>query len=563
MRNILYVLLLGMIVCVLAASCGGGQARREALLDILSSTSTDGQTDFARLDSLEKVAPDADEHERVVRRLVRAWLTTFETQQAAPDSVTASIVDYLEKHGTPRERVRALLLHGIGLERRGNAADAQLMYQKAPRLARQGGDSTQVLLCWMRLGELYTLRTELRHEMTEAYRNAMRLAEQLGDTSRLSSCHANLGRLYIAAQPGDSLYDRWQEGVAHYRKAAELAHEAGDEFNEMVAKYELATLYMHRQHPYEALPLLQETKDFGLRTFPDQKGATLFSLITVFLQLDRPDSAQVYIDQALALPANQNNIRYHVYEMLFQYYQAKKQSDLVAWAADSLFHYQPAAARQQVSTQVAEVKEKYANEQLSESHARVSRERNNSILIGISVAVVLLVIIVWGRKAYRDRLHRREYLLHEKDEVINTLQTHLEEEKAHVEEVTGRLLDIEGREYELRHALTNDTELMQRLRKEPKFLDDSEWEKLKAVVGDVYKDFTVRLHERFPQLSEVYIRYCILIKLRFTVSQIAILMAVAPSSVSQQKSRIKKRLLQTEGFVFGEGETLDEWIGRF
>ena len=563
MRNILYVLLLGMIVCVLAASCGGGQARREALLDILSSTSTDGQTDFARLDSLEKVAPDADEHERVVRRLVRAWLTTFETQQAAPDSVTAPIVDYLEKHGTPRERVRALLLHGMGLERRDNAADALLAYQKALRLARQGGDSTQVLLCWMRLGELYTLRTELRHEMTEAYGNAMRLAEQLGDASRLSSCHANLGRLYIAAQPGDSLYDRWQEGVAHYRKAAELAHEAGDEFNEMVAKYELATLYMHRQHPYEALPLLQETKDFGLRTFPDQKGATLFSLITVFLQLDRPDSAQVYIDQALALPARQNNIRYHVYEMLFQYYQAKKLPDLAAWAADSLFHYQPAAARQQVSTQVAEVKEKYANEQLSESHARVSRERNNSILIGISVAVVLLVIIVWGRKAYRDRLHRREYLLHEKDEVINTLQTHLEEEKAHVEEVTGRLLDIEGREYELRHALTNDTELMQRLRKEPKFLDDSEWEKLKAVVDDVYKDFTVRLHERFPQLSEVYIRYCILIKLRFTVSQIAILMAVAPSSVSQQKSRIKKRLLQTEGFVFGEGETLDEWIGRF
>lgn len=563
MRNILYVLLLGMIVCVLAASCGGGQARREALLDILSSTSTDGQTDFARLDSLEKVAPDADEHERVVRRLVRAWLTTFETQQAAPDSVTAPIVDYLEKHGTPRERVRALLLHGIGLERRGNAADAQLMYQKALRLARQGGDSTQVLLCWMRLGELYTLRTELRHEMTEAYRNAMRLAEQLGDTSRLSSCHANLGRLYIAALPGDSLYDHWQEGVAHYRKAIELAHEADNEFDEMNAKYELAALYSTRQHPYEALPLLQETKDFKFRTFPDQKGAVLFSLITVFLQLDRPDSAQVYIDQALALPANQNNIRYHVYEMLFQYYQAKKQSDLVAWAADSLFHYQPAAARQQVSTQVAEVKEKYANEQLSESHARVSRERNNSILIGISVVVVLLVIIVWGRKAYRNRLHRREYLLHEKDEVINTLQTHLEEEKAHVEEVTGRLLDIEGREYELRHALTNDTELMQRLRKEPKFLDDSEWEKLKAVVDDVYKDFTVRLHERFPQLSEVYIRYCILIKLRFTVSQIAILMAVAPSSVSQQKSRIKKRLLQTEGFVFGEGETLDEWIGRF
>ena len=564
MRNILYILLFGLAVCLLAASCGGGsQARREALLDILSSTSTNGQTDFARLDSLEQAAPDAGEHEQVVRRLVRAWLTTFETQQAAPDSVTAPLVDYLEKHGTSREQVYALLLHGMGLERRDNAADALLAYQKALRLARQGGDSTQVLLCWMRLGELYLLRTELRSEAAEAYGNAMRLAEQLGDASRLSSCHANLGRLHIAALPGDSLYDRWQEGVEHYRKAAELAHEAGDEFNEMVAKYELATLYMHRQHPYEALPLLQETKDFGLRTFPDQKGATLFSLITVFLQLDRPDSAQVYIDQALALPPNQNNIRYHVYELLFQYYQAKKRPDLAAWAADSLFHYQPAAARQQVSTQVAEIKEKYANDQLSEDHARVSRQRDDIILISLAVAVALLIVIVFGRKAYRDRLHRREQQLHEKDQTINTLQTNLEEEKAHTEEVTGRLSEMETREQELSHALTNDTELMQRLRREPKFLGEEDWEKLKAVTDRVYNGFTTRLHEHCPQLSEVYIRYCVLIKLGFTVSQIGILMAVAPSSVSQQKSRIKKRLQQAEGCTFAEGESLDEWLGRF
>ena len=271
MRKVRYILF-GLAVCLLAASCGGGsQARREALLDILSSPSTDKQTNFTRLDSLEQAAPDADEHERVVRRLVREWLIADKTQQIAPDSVTAPLVDYLEKHGTPCERARALLLYGVGLERRDNAADALLAYQKALRLARQGGDSVQVLLCWMRLGELYILRTELRSEATEAYGNAMRLAEQLGDASRLSSCHANLGRLYIAARPGDSLYDRWQEGVAHYRKAAELAREAEDEFNEMVAKYELATLYIHRQHPYEALPLLQETKDFGFVHFLTRK----------------------------------------------------------------------------------------------------------------------------------------------------------------------------------------------------------------------------------------------------------------------------------------------------
>ena len=148
----------------------------------------------------------------------------------------------------------------------------------------------------------------------------------------------------------------------------------------------------------------------------------------------------------LALPARQNNIRYHVYEMLFQYYQAKKRPDLAAWAADSLFYYQPAAARQELSAQVAETKEKYQNEQLSEAHARVSQERDHSILIGIAVTVALLIVIVFGRKAYRDRLHRREQQLHEKDRAIDTLQTHLEEEKAHAEEVSGRLSEMETRE---------------------------------------------------------------------------------------------------------------------
>ena len=109
----------------------------------------------------------------MVRRLVREWLTASKTQQIAPDSVTAPLVDYLEEHGTPRERARALILHGMGLERRDNAADALLAYQKALRLARQAGDSTQVLLCWMRLGELYYLRTDLRSEAAEAYGNAM------------------------------------------------------------------------------------------------------------------------------------------------------------------------------------------------------------------------------------------------------------------------------------------------------------------------------------------------------------------------------------------------------
>jgi hypothetical protein len=40
-------------------------------------------------------------------------------------------------------------------------------------------------------------------------------------------------------------------------------------------------------------------------------------------------------------------------------------------------------------------------------------------------------------------------------------------------------------------------------------------------------------------------------------------MAVSPTSVSQQKSRMKKRILQQKTDSFTEGETLDLWLHRF
>lgn len=56
------------------------------------------------------------------------------------------------------------------------------------------------------------------------------------------------------------------------------------------------------------------------------------------------------------------------------------------------------------------------------------------------------------------------------------------------------------------------------------------------------------------------VQLCILIKLGFSISQIAVFTAVSSTSVSQQKSRMKKRILAVDSCLFGEGETLDSWL---
>lgn len=132
-----------------------------------------------------------------------------------------------------------------------------------------------------------------------------------------------------------------------------------------------------------------------------------------------------------------------------------------------------------------------------------------------------------------------------------------EEEIEKLRANASRMHQLEERERELTAELANNNELMRKLREKPKFLGETEWKKLADITNRVYNRFTERIKLQYPHLTEVDIQLCILLKLRFTVSQIAILTATSPSSVSVQKNRLKKRLLQTDEHLFDNGQTLD------
>ncbi len=105
--------------------------------------------------------------------------------------------------------------------------------------------------------------------------------------------------------------------------------------------------------------------------------------------------------------------------------------------------------------------------------------------------------------------------------------------------------------------LVDGDELMVQLRQQPRFLTDDQWQHLRSLADRAYNDFTHRLADRFPTLTDADRQLCLLMRLRFTNMQIAALTAVSPASVSQQKFRLKKRLAQTDGEMFKNGGTLE------
>ena len=629
MRRILFTFLLCLTAgSALLTACrhadDAWMAQRQALFRLIVSVHNSGQEEIAcKLDSLNRTALPADRHARALWQLAQAWLTASQTNRGIDDSLLLPVVDYLTQHGVPGEQVEALLLHARSLEWRGEMEQAQQVYSQALQAALKSGDPHTEMRCRQLLTSFYLQRTHLKDEGAQTARRFLQLAEACRDTAALALAHMYMGRLYFAAIHEDTLYNRPEEGVEHFRQATRLAALAKDQYLEMQSKYELAVLYMTLQQPFEALPLLKETKDYLSGQTPDSKQPILISLIQTYLQLDRPDSAQVYINEAMTLP-DRNNLRYNIYDLLFQYHRAKQQYARSVWAADSMRYYQPLALRQQLSRQVAEIKEKYDNEQLANERNRIRMERDRSVIIGLSLTVALLGIIILLTAAYRRRLRRiREQLrqdairLHDNEETLRQnsqsiallqaqladehqesqaqqdelqaaidalqqqnktldaenqrLQSSLDhyrdkydtEEQRILRQQAERLRQLEAHEQALVEELIRRDNLVQLLRRQPKFLGEGEWKKLALLTDSIYNRFTVRLKERFPQLTDVDLQYCILIKLRFTVSQIAILMAVSPSSVSQQKSRLKKRLQQSKGFGLSPGEMLDSWLWKF
>lgn len=132
-----------------------------------------------------------------------------------------------------------------------------------------------------------------------------------------------------------------------------------------------------------------------------------------------------------------------------------------------------------------------------------------------------------------------------------------------VQELTTEMLRLKDREEELTCRLIAAHPLVASLRSTPRFLQPEDFVRLSVLVDEVYPKFADRLTAAFPNLTELDIQLCILIKLGFSISQIAVFTAVSSTSVSQQKSRMKKRMLQHQSDIFAEKETLDLWLHRF
>ena len=176
-------------------------------------------------------------------------------------------------------------------------------------------------------------------------------------------------------------------------------------------------------------------------------------------------------------------------------------------------------------------------------------------------------------ESYREQIDSLQSENGRLSENINTLQNHIAEYTSKLDKarrdtekfrsISEENLNLKQRERMLADYVVDNDSLVKELREKCRVLDDVEWETLEQMCESTYGNFVSRMQRICPTLTKQELHLCILIKLRFSNTQMSEIFGVSVSSVSQKKFRLKKHLSESLEGGFPEEMTLDRWVGEF
>lgn len=243
--------------------------------------------------------------------------------------------------------------------------------------------------------------------------------------------------------------------------------------------------------------------------------------------------------------------------------------------------------------ELAEIQAKYDFEKLENTVNLLKIEKAHHERIGLVLIICLIAMIL----IYQYRLLRKRRLLNEAQislqlytkQIKENMKLIAENEKR-ISSLTVQCAEVEGMR-KLNDKLRDQNQFLQRridasnelldplyvnlkdqipyfdklmrLGTKPFYLEEKDWPLIRKWVDLQYDRFAERLERDFPDFTKLDMRYCWLIKMGFSSSQIATCMAISPTSSTKQKQRIKQRIKARDLSLANTDFSLDDYIKKY
>ena len=527
----------------------------------------------ALADSLDRL----DEEGRVYYDLLRLRVNDKLNVRATSDTLIRRITAFYEAYGDPDKLMLAYYYRGRVCADLNDALQAVEYYRKAIAASKETKQYLLLSNIYSQMGVILEYQN-MYEEAIPAYQKAYEYTLLSGDSVTLSMPLRDIAGAYYELGQMDS-------ALAYYQKAYAIALETRNRKRELGILVEMSAIYRDRGNMEKAFELLYPSL---LDSAGRDMTPTYYSLGKLYLLTGQLDSAaywmsRVRLDGDIYKRAEWYNYMAQIAGEEIDYKQAFVYYDLYRQCQDSI-------VKVDQSEQIRRIKALYDYNLRERENQRLTlaNERKQATIYRLlAVSLILLLFMCGGVGYYLNRRrrwrHQVERLNRDREKQYENSQAHLERNLEEIALLGQRLDDalaqkdhLNAELIRLRKESLEATNLrIELLRSERVMLCESlcrsslyvkfhtsgaritaeDWTSLRTELDRIY-DLTSRLYEICPQVSDMELRICYLIKIQVKVRDMAAILNRSVSGVSSTRNRLYTKLTGDKG----SPEKLDQLI---
>ena len=498
------------------------------------------------------------------------------------DSIISKIVEFYEEYGDRDKLMEAYFYMGRVNRDLQDAPRALEYFHKAVDISGDTQKSNLVSRIYSQMGTLYAMQ-EMYEEAMPIYKKAILYKELAKNNTSLMFPTRDIARIYNAIAEKDS-------AIVYYNKALEIAKKSNQIKNGLEIQCEISRVYMEKEMYNEAFTSLYPTLNNKL----DKDSTFSYSeLGTLHLKTNKLDSASFYLNKAV-FSTNLYTIRdaYNYLSKLEEIQQNYK--DAIKYAR---LHQQCEDSIRKISTssEIRKVRSlyNYQKKEKENQHLKLANTNKQLYISQLALLIVLITFVFtavafyWWKeknqsikqakklqkekesqykqsmeylKENADKLKSMEYDLCQTKEEKNTAQKDLIKTKKQLLEITNQQIMLQHEKQNILQSDFNTSTIYLKFHSpsssDPEKINESDWKLLQKEIDITYDNFTTKLVGFNPNISELELRICHLIKIAIKVSRMATFLNRSKSSISSSRGRLYKKLTLKNGTP----EDLDEFI---
>ena len=613
---ILYILIA--FTAFLNIQCSGNRKEKTPLPELVHAESVMFDHPDSALHILETMPMPSARRDKENHALWCLLVTQAKVKQLmkiSSDSLVRIAYNYYKPTDNARRKAMSALYMGNINYNLGNIEEAMQYYLEGKTEVEKTNDYKTGYLIMSSLGKLYLYRDFEEYAFdacSKAYDYAVKDSNkryQMGSLQYLARCYCLLDKLPAA--------------IETYQKCMEIALELGLENDEYYygVQHETALVYTNSCEYEKSLSILRpfpakyrSNSLIGKNLFSLGKLDSAFYYLNKALNTDNVytkesvyrylyrlcdnskyqqylktycDSLLFYTDSVMSLDKGKEIIAYkekYDHQKLITEQQRLKleKADaqrllfiiticLIVVIAVVAYFYQKRLVRKETTIRKQSEQLQDFMLQLHEYETRLMQ--NNRYMEELQEQIAGQEVNAEDIESYREQIDSLQSENSRLSENIATLQQHIAEYTSKLDKarrdtekfrsISEENLNLKQRERMLADYVVDNDSLVKELREKCRVLDDMEWETLEQMCESTYGNFVSRMQSICPTLTKQELHLCILIKLRFSNSQMSEIFGVSISSVSQKKFRLKKHLSESLEGSLPEEMTLDRWLAEF